>query len=84
MSDGSDIPFDQRTQAEREEYFKRIADRLAMIGDQALADYEVQGQAGNAGQQRATQTSCLAEMQASYTGTAGGATGGAATNGTES
>ncbi|XP_030844451.1 SAFB-like transcription modulator isoform X3 [Strongylocentrotus purpuratus] len=65
--DGSDIPFEQRNQAEREEYFKRIADRLAMIGDQALEDYEFNDGAAGAArtQQRPVQSTCTAETYAS-------------------
>ncbi|KAJ8031949.1 hypothetical protein HOLleu_25324 [Holothuria leucospilota] len=36
---GSDVPFDQRSLDEQEEFFKRIADRLAQIGDQVVQEY---------------------------------------------
>lgn len=74
--DGSDIPFDQQNQAQREEYFKRIADRLAMIGDQALADYEFgeNGTEPGADQQRAVRSTCSTETYASCAVAAGGAT----------
>ncbi|XP_041453267.1 trichohyalin-like isoform X3 [Lytechinus variegatus] len=74
--DGSDIPFEQRNQEEREEYFKRIADRLAMIGDQALADYEFNDSTGGAvgGQQRPIQSTCTTETYASCSASVSGAT----------
>ncbi|XP_071494493.1 uncharacterized protein [Diadema antillarum] len=74
--DGSDIPFDQRNQADQEQFFKRIADRLALIGDQALAEYNF-AEAGGAvgGQQRAPQLPICAEPTPSCSAAVAGASG---------
>ena len=42
-TDDSNRSFHEMTPSEQEEFFKRIADRLAQIGDQIVSEYHTEG-----------------------------------------
>ncbi|XP_071820960.1 uncharacterized protein [Apostichopus japonicus] len=78
---GSDVPFEQRSVDEQEEFFKRIADRLAQIGDQVVQEYHFESDTGGRGEEAGpsqAKASLLAEESRSLRGngaSSGGASG---------
>ncbi|XP_071834761.1 uncharacterized protein [Apostichopus japonicus] len=76
---GSDVPFEQRSADEQEEFFKRIGDRLAQIGDQVVQEYHFESDTGGRGEEAGpSQASLLAEESRALRGngaSSGGASG---------
>ena len=59
-TDDSSRSFHSLTQEEQEEFFKRIADRLAQIGDQIVHDYRTNEGAANAFPEEESSSSSVA------------------------